>query len=253
LSCRLLDDQPDVVAVNEPRQALRSVDVGDYCAALVRLHAELRQDILRGSPIENKVADGGGVTTDTAQSGEYRACHPSIPSADFVLGTKNTLAYLSRLDSLRSVQRLTIVACIRDPRRTISSWKKAFAHLALADVDTLIDRGVITVNDDLERRRLDDISRTGDLRVRRALFWRHLAMVINRNREWIHVVRYEDLLDNPVGVVSRILTVLGLPPGRTPRIGIAVQARESVALEPEEERIICDVCGPEARAYGYSL
>lgn len=254
LLSRLLDDQADSVVVNEPIEAQVGVHAKCYRDFVVSFHGHLRQRILEGNPIRNKLSDGA-VSVDTAVSNERVLYTPSISTSDFLLGTKDTLAYLSRLDVFRAGQAMKIVVCIRDPRNAIASWKRTFKHLADADVAILAAQGILEARPRESGARISDVARIGDAQRRRALFWTYLAGIIADNRDWICLVRYEDLISDTEAVLARVLAALDerrtndvpmlrihLRPDRTPTV-----------FGTEEATVISHACRANAALFGYSL
>lgn len=256
LLCRLLDDQKNFVAMNEPRESLNNLESDKYGDAIAILHGVSRRNIQQGFGIENKIIDGR-VITDTALLDRRERYYPPIFPGNICLGTKNTLAYLTRLPLLhRSFPRSPILTCIRNPHATIASWKQSFEHLAYADVSRMMKTNLIGIHGyTWQLQRLYKIADTSDIRLRRALFWRHLAMLVVEHREWLLVVALEELVRQPGAVISSV--VMKMDPGReAEQTIISVEIQESRATtkgDAVEEQIIADICGPVAEEFGYSM
>lgn len=253
LLCRLCDDQEDSVAVNEPWEAIAAVRLKNYHSVLIELHAHLRSEILSGRPILNKLTDGR-VTTDTASSEQWQAYRPMISSHNFLLGTKDTLQYLSRLDTFRGrLQGMSVVVCVRDPRSTIASWKHSFEHLANADIDWLVSRGALGSRLPACAQAMAVMRSTEDVRVRRALLWRYLAEIISRNREWISLIKYEDLTTDTRAVLGRVIPILDpLRPSSRVVVNTCIRpSARATTADSVETDLIWDVCGEEASRFGY--
>lgn len=251
LLSRLLDDQPDSVVINEPNDAIMGVQVDPYHHFLLKFHARLRRDIASGRPIRNKLTDGR-VTEDTFGANRSQIYHPTPVTAAFLLGTKDTLQYLSRLDSFRGRLRgFGVLVCIRHPLATIASWKRTFQHLIDADVRTLVQNRVLSTSSRDDANSLEGMKHVADVRVRRALLWRYLAQIITRNRNWITVIRYEDLTANPRETIQAILTVLD-PSRERQRVVLEAHINPpQPVIDDAEARIIADICTDEATRYGY--
>lgn len=253
--CGCLSRIPNQVVVNEPTEIF---------AALAReppwdvplLHAQLRERILAGEPIDNKVHDGRMIE-DTADRDVREPHVPRIETDDFGLWTKNTLAYAARIRLLREVMpRAPIVACLRHPYEVVASWIDTFPHLREAAVERFpIGSPTDPLLDPEDRERLQLIAGCQDLPLRRALLWRHLASVFLRHRDQLVFVRYEQLASDPGRTLSEVLSWIAgvdqafpvdtLPPPR-PR-------RSRPPLTADDERAIRDICGETAAALGYDL
>ena len=97
---------------------------------------------------------------------------------------------------------------------------------------------------------MEGIEATHDLAVRRAKLWRYLAERILEDRANSHtLVRYEDLITDPVAVLGNLLD--GLPAGtltghwQAPRL----RDRRSV-LDAEDLEAIATICAPIAAQIG---
>ncbi len=145
---------------------------------------------------------------------------------------------------------MRLFACIRHPAGTIRSWKRSFPHLANADVGNVCAREAEQI------RRLTEIRSAIDLRIRRALLWRHLALTILEFQELLTVVKYEGIVQSMSSELSRV--VAGLEDGRRPdRLPLVCDVRicdgKTEPLDAEERQIIADLCGPVAGRFGYQL
>lgn len=253
LVCRLLDDQDESVVVNEPREPMAAVRVRRYDAFILEFHAHLRSEILAGRPILNKLTDGR-VSSNTHGADRRQPYHPAVHSPGFLLGTKDTLQYLTRLDELRGkLQGMHVLVCIRDPRAAIASWKASFAHLAHADVTGLLSRGALGSGRSVDRRAIAALQATADVQVRRSLLWCHLASVIRRNRDWVSIIRYEDLLTDARSVLEGLVTMLDSSRSVESVVLEASIRQTGVAagMDPVEARLVWDICAEEASHFGY--
>jgi hypothetical protein len=210
--CNLLHRMSNCVILNEPAEAITALTDVKSPRALATFLRDRRRDILAGVPIPNKL-DHGRATQDTAHCNETQHYCPQPASTDFVLGIKQTLAFLSRLPMLRQMlPDARFVACVRDPLDTIASWKGSFPHLAMADVvrqpvGNPIDPWLTAA----QRQELCFIASILDPALRRAAWWRYLANLILASRDDLILIRYEDLVTHPRRTLSRILQ--GWPAG----------------------------------------
>jgi len=151
--------------------------------------------------------DNGQVIEDTAVYDKVSNYYPPVGRPDFLLCTKNTLAYLSRIQQLRrAMPHAPIVVCVRHPLDAVASWKSTFAHLEDANV------GAFPVGGSRDSQlsgscqaRLQEINDTDSLALKRALLWEHLAGLVQASRQDIILVRYEDLVAKPRSTIQAIL------------------------------------------------
>jgi len=254
--CRLLDQLEDHAVLNEPHEVLETLASTTPTWRMPLLYRDWRRRILGGEPIPNKVVAGQLVddTLDHNRRGDYL---PTVGRDDFVLWTKNTLAYLARLDHLRRVMPwVTIVAAVRHPADTIGSWIRSFAHLRDAAVASLPIGGPDDPwLDGFQRAALRQIADCAEAPLRRALWWRFLAEEILARRETIAVVRYEDVVADPVGTTGAIARLV--PDGPAPRFRTVAEAsaprHSRDLLSPADHDAIRDICGQPAGEFGYDL
>jgi hypothetical protein len=253
--CRSLDGFDNVAVVNEPAILFEGLCYGPQPWMVPVLHADLRARIDGGEAVRNKLDARGGLTEDTAVHEALDWYRPKLRDGQWVLATKNTLAYLARLGGILQVMpQARVVACVRHPLDTLASWKGTFAHLAKGDPSALPVGGLADPFLPAHLRDgLRDIARLTDPAVRRAAWWCLLAEEILRWRERIVIVRYEDLVADPHAQMRRLLGPLrrvagnanpGLQPS-TPRI-----ARRQV-LEEADWHAVASLCAGVAEAFGY--
>lgn len=253
---KLLHTSPDCVVINEPRQVFKPLAEELVPWSVALLYQELRRDILDGRAVENKIKNGQ-LIEDTAIVDEHNFYTPSVSRADFLLGTKNTLAYMARLSQLQRIMpHAPIVACVRHPLDTIASWKTTFAHLRNAVV---ADFPVGHLHDPLlatwQRHRLAEIAATPEVVLKRALLWRYLAECLLMNQRQLIIVRYEELVERPVETLQMIIRQT---PHAPPLYGLDKLApsrirSKQVALDTMDRQVIGDICGQYAAELGYNL
>jgi hypothetical protein len=219
-------------------------------------YRDLRRDIIEGIPIENKIKDGQ-IVEDTREHDERMMYNPVVTRDDFLLSTKNTLAYMSRIPQLKRIMpEASLIALIRHPLDTIASWKKSFPHLEQVKV-TSFPFG--NPNDNLlsswQRIQLQEIEMTESVILRRALFWRYLAMCLLDNQECIHLINYEVLVNHPVKTIENILrTIPNSPPLKWVHPVQPSQVRQQrEVLTLQEIQTINSVCGQVAQEFGYRI
>ncbi len=251
--CSLLDRFTNVAAVNEPRGVLNPLASQRIPWGVARLHRELRWKIVAGLPIENKIRDGA-VVQDTLGANRPSEYIAKVSDPHFVLCTKNTLAYLTRIDALRrAMPEARIVACVRDPLATVASWKTSFPHLRDADVAGIPVGGPTDPHLTAWRREeLALIATTESPAHRRAMWWRFLAEMLLDNADRVLLVRYEELVARPAAVVEAILA--GLDPG-SPSIPLTASAQRSKlsALDQEDIQAVHAICSSAAAELGVAV
>jgi len=254
--CRLLHTLPDCVVINEPPQIIAPLAHESRPWRIATFYQALRRDILEGKLIENKLQNGE-VIEDTAIIDTRTHYQPIVSRADFLLCTKNTLAYLSRLHQLKQVMpHAPIIACVRHPLDTIASWKSTFPHLKHA---TVTDFPVGQVNDPFlspwQRDRLAEIAASPKEHLKRALLWRYLAECILTDAAQLTVVRYEDLVLEPVKVLQTILDHIPNAPHLQgiEKITPSTVRQKRELLETDDIQAIRDICSQYAAELGYTF
>lgn len=256
--CTLLHNLQNCVAINEPdeeifphlKQTFPPFGLAEY-------YANLRADILAGRPVVNKIHEGK-LIEDTADINQDELYMPAVSTPNFLLATKNTLMYLARLPQIAHVMpEAGIVACVRNPFDTIASWKGSFGHLAGATVEKfrvgyLGDPGLC---EDAQGR-LTEIAGTASPELKRALLWRHLAELILESSSYLHLVRYEDLVDDPEKQFRTLFKYLAYAPEFRPLQPFkpsSVSRKRSANLTSDDIQAIRQTCSETAWVFGYDL
>lgn len=254
--CAALHNVQDCIAINEPEEIFSHLSDTAPPWGMPRYYAELRSDIMAGRPIVNKIRDGRFIE-DTAAGIHEERYVPAVSGPGFLLATKNTLAYLARLPLLeQSMPAATCVACIRNPVDTVASWKGTFDHLSAAAVrnfragfigDQLLSAAA--------RSRLTEIDAEPRLERRRALLWRHLALLIEEAGAFVRaVIRYERVVTDPErtlrDVFSRVPSAPPLLPVQ-PFVPSSVRTQRAACLSADDIAAIREVCADVAARFGY--
>jgi len=176
LLCKLLHEQDDCVVINEPNDIFHPLKNEAIPWGITNFYANTRRNILSGQQIENKLKDGLFIE-DTAVVDEHSFYTPKVSKEDFLLGSKNTLSYMARLERIRQIApQSPIIGCIRNPYDTIASWKNTFKHLNKADLNSFpIGHPKDPFLDFVKRRHLQEMMGVKSDSERRALLWRYLA------------------------------------------------------------------------------
>lgn len=248
--CSLLHGLDGHVAINEPLEVFGHLqsDLPDH--GIADYYVKLRKQILSGLPVENKTHNGA-VITDTAKINVRTAAPIRVERPDFMLWTKNTLAYLGTLERLlAAMPDALFVACIRHPVDTIASWTRTFTHLRDADVERF---PVGHPNDPMlspaQRNQLTAIAACSDLSRRRAMLWNYLAGVILKHQNRLTIMRLEDLADDPATTLRRLSIAGSIHEALEPRVRNKKRAKTRAA----DLDVILVECGANASQLGYSM
>ncbi len=252
--CKLVHAVRDCVVINEPTEIFQPLAQQSIPWGVATHYRELRRNILDGKPIKNKLNHGEFIE-DTALTDKLESYLPKVTRPDFLLATKNTLAYLARLPQLRrAMPEAAIAACVRHPMDTIASWKTTFPHLANADMEAqLIGNSSDPNLSGLHRERLKEIAAAASVAMKRALLWRYLAEILLDHRQSIVLIHYEALVADPFTALKQIFAEQPLPLHfvRAPVASSPRSKRE--ALDAEDIVAIGGVCAEAAAELGYEL
>jgi hypothetical protein len=255
--CRLLHSIPDCVVINEPTQIFEPLKNHLTFWQMATFYQELRRDILDAIPVENKIADGQ-LIEDTAVMDVRNRYQPQVSRPDFLLCTKNTLAYMARLSQLKQVlPNAPIIACVRHPLDTIASWKTSFPHLKQALVTEFpighVHDPFLTAS---QQQQLAQIAATPIEALKRALLWRYLAQIVIENAHQLIVIRYEDLVTEPLIALKSIFRSIDNAPPlcyKKNQIKPSMVRQQRQVLDEADLMAIRNVCQECAVALGYSL
>jgi hypothetical protein len=115
LLCNLIHRYGNCVVINEPVEVTEAFDRNQRPENLPQLYKDIRFAVQRGVPIKNKLRDGE-VVQDTKLEYTIGDYCPQVESNDFVLATKDTLAYLTNLELIHCLlPDARVAACVRDP------------------------------------------------------------------------------------------------------------------------------------------
>ncbi|MCK5719416.1 MAG: sulfotransferase [Thiomargarita sp.] len=254
--CRLLHSIPNYVIINEPSAIFESLANELMPWQIAIFYQNLRKDILDGIAVENKIHQGQ-IIEDTAVVDTRTNYYPTISRPDFLLGTKNTLTYLSRLSQLGQVlPDAKIIACIRHPFDTIASWKTSFPHLNQAKV---LEFPIGHPHDSLlaswQRQRLQEIATTTNEALKRALLWRYLAEIILNYKKQLILIHYENLVTQPVKVLKSIIKQIPHAPhlANFNKIKVSNIRQKREVLTKEDLQAIKNICSEYAIKLSYNL
>jgi len=258
--CKVLHETANCVIINEPTEIMSMVKTREDLQNIQKLYTTLRDKINTGQAVINKVVNHKMIE-DTAKipsDQQYNLYYPVVTRPDFLLGTKNPLMYMARLPWLHQLMPDSkIVALIRHPLDTIASWKNSFKHLAQVSIHQLpAGHAEDKLLQDWQRQKLFQIEKTDNLALKRALFWAYLAEQLYISRNFLLVIRYEDLMSNPELHLKKIFnSITGLPAEIRPTQAVSPsKIRCNRSILDEEDRIaIYEVCEKIASKFGYYL
>ncbi|HML94689.1 MAG TPA: sulfotransferase [Thermodesulfobacteriota bacterium] len=91
-----------------------------------------------------------------------------------------------------------------------------------------------------------------------ALKWMESIEIMERNREKIHIIRYEDLVTRPAPELERLGLWLGVDPGLFPESAVSEITDAGIGkyrsgLTEEELSAVTEITGPKMESLGYRL
>ena len=223
----LVNSVPNAVCLNEIGSPARTF----------RSFRSIRRRIGEGRPIANKYHASGELVTDTLPGDVRRHERPAeVVDDSFVLAQKFTLPFLNRLAELCELG-ISVWVVVRHPLDAIDSWKRCPPHFAIAGIDP---PDPLLAHIPLP---------SGDLDDRRIAIWNHYAREIDRLRDRLEIVRYEDLVVDPGDAISRFCRGFELEPPED-LAGLDSRNRDRAAFDPEYLGRILAHC--ELDRFGYA-
>lgn len=253
LLCNILNKTSEVIVINEPQEVFAALKDDAQALGIGLLYRKLRTHIATGKGVQNKVDENGDVIEDTRFNDVRRHYLPDVHSPTFKLATKNPLAYLTRLRLLCDAYPLMPkIVMIRHPLDLISSWKASFEHLNQVDLSVIpFASEDDPLLDGTQRNMLSVLRSETYLPVKRALYFNYLAEMISRDKEQVHVVRYEDLTSNPEQVLLKIGNNIGLTALDASTWSSVRPSTSEKAFDEADKQAIESLCGDFMREWGY--
>jgi hypothetical protein len=245
--CSLLNKIDNFAVVNEPDQE-------DYnlleVKGLSNFYKKLRLKIKNGASIKNKVVE------DTRIKNIRMSWFPKyIKNDSFRVGMKRTIPVLFALSWLiREYKDIKIITLVRNPYDNISSWKNSFLHIKMAQVKRMsyfFDPKIYSMlfSED-QKKAIETMKNTSDTAVRRCLFWNFLAESIIAHRNKINIIKYENLIKEPIGIISN---TFNLAENQLGRIEKSTQKKNPCYLTAEDKSLISTHCRGNALKLGYDI
>lgn len=246
--CSLLNKLPNFAVLNEPEEYF-TLFTSDYGTNLARYYRELREEIIKGQPIGNKLVQ------DTVTNNARQPWLPNnLTHENFTLATKKTLKYLFTLTKFSEVEEkpIKVVVLIRNPYDNISSWIRSFEHMRTVQIQKFHEDDFLHLFfSESQRETIQHINTQADLSVKRCMFWNFLAECVLANREYVTLVKYEELIENPTEIISQVFDlphreVAGL-------ITKSHQEKKPLHLSKEDVIHIQILCKDQAEQLGYRV
>ncbi len=217
LLCSLLDALPNVAVLNEPAEIFRDFRIPQFDALFAKTVENWRTRILEGKPVNNKMAEGKVSANTFSEDGtdpfgmKYTPYTTSVEDADFALGIKNPLVFLTRLKHIRkNYPNALIINMVRHPYYTVGSWIRTFDHLREVWLHGSLLHGFNSpVIGNIKKFRLMQLYKINDLAMRRAGFWEYLASLDLPADDPLYIrLKYEDLINDPEYWIRKIYRIL---------------------------------------------
>ncbi len=138
---------------------------------------------------------------------------------------------------------------VRHPYYTIGSWKKTFPHLRHAIIR---DSAVFKFADERQQGILVELAAIEDESARRAGLWNYLATEIIACADPDMIIRYEDLIADPLPYLQR--TYERFFPDTTVEAVTSLETRndeDRYTISKEERKCIELICADAAAYLGY--
>lgn len=213
----LLHNPPDCICLSEPQQidvlTEQSSTPADFVDGLVAFLAKTREDILRGTPIENRIDPNTGTLAENyamrhehgaegwvVGSGfQWQSQSLPIPTSRFQLLLKRNAPLVAVIDHLVERQDLSVLAMLRDPVSTILSWRS---------LDLPISRGHLHSAERVSSE-LRALVQEPDLLLRQVKILNWIVGRIVTHLPAHAIVCYEDLMHDAIRAVA--VTGLTMP------------------------------------------
>ncbi len=247
LLCTLFNAKPNTIISNEPKQITgKRFEFADAPTLLRGFLLETARTALNKRVIFNKVdpKNPGKLTADTFNTGSARAYVPIdiSPKQPLAVGVKAPMPLLDNVDAFcKDWPILKTVLIVRDPVRTINSWRHSYGW----------QRGLEGDPTAAQLHIYGRVPTEGTPLERRAHLWRitieECMNLVNRHPDRVMVIQYESLLDHPQETMTKAALHVGSP---EPAIEIDVshvrpQSRANYKnLDGEDVAMIERICRP---------
>lgn len=246
--CSILNRVRNTVVINEPNEVFRLMH-NSSTTPMPQFYDAVRERIRNNLPIKNKMLNGKFIE-DTNVTDIRSDYIPNVNPDKLILGTKNTLVYLCTLERLKKqFKDVTIVACVRHPIDAIASWANiSFPHIRNLDMNFLLD-----YSDECGAKSIKRIMNKSNLSQRYAMWWDYLAKTIHKNSHHLVIVRYEDMVSNPLKTINEICGAASFEATMLEDIKPSSPRSHRAELSTETIDLINTYCTNSASKLGYQL
>jgi len=245
LICTLLNAKPNIIISNEPKQITgKRFELADPTTLLKGFIIQTARTAIRKRKIYNKVdpRNPDKLTADTFNTGAARRYVPINinPDQPLAVGAKAPMPLLDNLeDFCNNWPELKAVLIVRDPLRTINSWRHTFGW----------QHGLDDPSKGAKLKIYDRVPLSPNPLERRAHLWKitvdQCAHHAQKRPSRVLLIQYEDLIDNPAQVVTNTAKHLGSPAPETPIDTSSVRPQSSPNyknLNESDIQLITRIC-----------
>jgi hypothetical protein len=214
LTAALIDGLPNTVCLNEPewQTGNRFKDPSDFVKWLVGDFVKIRQNLLRGEPVQDRraIKDQAAVTNYFSrhpESGKMKVNYKFVDlvrpglTPDFTLAIKHNGPYLALLKAIIDMRWFTIIAIVRHPVEVLYSWRT---------LEVPISRGEMPNATPYWPAMAELVKMPMDLLEKQVKMYDLMCKRIYNLRQHLHLLPYEELLKNPE-LLNKYLKVPGEP------------------------------------------
>lgn len=233
LTAALIDAMQDSVCLNEPswHSAKSATSAEGFAKFIADDFGVLRRKLLDGTPVQDRRSHAGKALTNyyaTDRSPNHgKTIYEMVPlrraglSPQFTLAIKHNGPYLAVLPELIALQRFTILAIVRHPLQVIHSWRS---------LDLPISHGRMP-NASAYWEQMAQLSKAHmDLLEKQVRMYDVMCQRVLENRQHIHLLRYEDLVQKPELLTEVTGKAPVVAPGIiTPKTGLNEPGMDEIA------------------------
>lgn len=241
----MIDSMPDSVALNEPRWQYdwaaannQTSKPEDFARWLVGDFTLNRQKLVKGTPIpERRMTDGTAVTNYYRPDPEKKHVGQTfqvIPftraglSENCTLAMKHNGLYLGALREIVDTGAFKTIAIIRHPVGVISSWNNVPIPLGQGKMP-----GAVV----FWHKMHEVTSAHTDMLEKQVRMYDLVCQRLYNLRDKIHIVKYEDVLDNPSMIEDIVGKKFDLPEGTFKKRDVKFYASDTATIEDMFRRV----------------
>ncbi len=161
--------------------------------------------------------------------------------------SRQSLNFLPEI--LKDYPDALIFFVIQNPFAVIAKWMTAHGN-----IHAFFDENYIALLSEKQKNYLMALQKLDDPAMQRAGLWLHFAELTNENIPGLHVIRFEDLIENPNAVKNFIAQKLSRTGQEIPEINTPVDRESSNSiLSNWDKECIRMICQTAASPFGYYL